>query len=90
MKKLILLVGVGVFLFGEVKTAIIKIDGMTCPLCTTAIKRSLKKTKGVIKAKVRLNTQEATVKFDDKSTSQKELLDAVKKAGYKGEIIFIK
>ena len=87
MKKLILLVTLGAFLFAGVKTAIIKIDGMTCPLCTTAIKRSLKKTKGVIKAKVRLNTKKATVMFDDKVATKKELLNAIKKAGYKGRII---
>ncbi len=90
MKKLILLIGLGVFLFGEVKIAIIKIDGMTCPLCTTAIKRGLKKTKGVIKAKVKLNTQKATVMFDDKIATKKELLNAIKKAGYTGKIITIK
>lgn len=90
MKKLILLIGLGAILLAGTKTAIIKIDGMTCPLCTTAIKKSLKRTKGVIKAKVRLNTQKATVKFDDKIATKKELLNAVKKAGYKGKIIFVK
>ena len=90
MKKLILLVILGSFLFAEVKTAIIKIDGMTCPLCTTAIKRSLKKLDGVIKAKVRLNTQKATVKYNDKSVSKKELIDAIKRVGYTGRILLIK
>lgn len=90
MKKLILFMGVGVVLFAGTKTAIIKIDGMTCPLCTTAIKKSLKRTKGVIKAKVRLNTQKATVKFDDKIATKKELLNAIKNAGYKGRIISLK
>jgi mercuric ion binding protein len=74
-------------LFAQTKTAIIEIKGMTCPLCTTAIKKSLKKTKGVIKAKVRLNTQKATVIFDDTKVSKKKLLDAVKNAGYSGKIV---
>ena len=90
MKKLILLIGLELFLFAEVKIAIIKIEGMTCPLCTTAIKRSLKKTKGVINAKVRLNTQKATVQFEEKITTKKELLNAIKKVGYKGKITCIK
>ncbi len=70
------------------KLAIIKIDGMTCPLCTVAIKRSLKHTKGVLKAKVRLNTQKATVTYSD-DINESLLLDAIKKAGYKGKIISI-
>ncbi len=65
----------------------IAIEGMTCPLCTTAIKRSLKKVDGVLKAKVRLNTQKATVRFDDTKADEPQLLGAIKRAGYTGRII---
>jgi len=88
MKKLILLIILGSFLFAEVKTAIIKIDGMTCPLCTTAIKRSLKKLDGVIKVKIRLNTKKATVVYNDKKVSKKQLLKSIVNTGYKGKFIF--
>lgn len=67
------------------KTATIHIEGMTCPLCTTAIKKSLKKIDGVSKAKVVLNTQQATVSFREDVTAQ-QLLDAIKDAGYSGTI----
>lgn len=87
MKKIVLFFILMSALFAQTKTAIIEIKGMTCPLCTTAIKKSLKKTKGVIKAKVRLNTQKATVIFDDTKVSKKKLLDAVKNAGYSGKIV---
>lgn len=71
------------------KIAVIEVEGMTCPLCTVAIKRSLKKTPGVLKAKVKLNTRKATVRFkDDLNTTR--LLEAIEKAGYKGEILSIK
>ena len=67
------------------KIAVIDVEGMTCPLCTVAVKHSLKKTPGVIKAKVKLNTKQATVRFKD-DINESILLDAVKKAGYKGKI----
>ncbi|WP_457602456.1 heavy-metal-associated domain-containing protein [Nitratifractor sp.] len=88
MKAFWLLLGMmGVLLAGE-KVAVIEVEGMTCPLCTVAVKRSLKKTPGVLKAKVRLNTRRATVRFrDDLNTSK--LLEAIEKAGYKGKILRI-
>ncbi len=75
-------------LFAEEKIAVIEVSGMTCPLCTVAVKHSLKKTPGVLKAKVKLNTRKATVRFrDDLNTSR--LLEAVKKAGYEGKILSV-
>jgi len=71
------------------KVATIHVEGMTCPLCTTAIKKSLKKIDGVTKAKVILNSKKATVYFDEKVT-KKELLDAIKDVGYTGTIENIK
>lgn len=67
------------------KIATIRIEGMTCPMCTTAIKKSLKKIDGVSKAKVILNTKEATVHYRDGVTEQ-QLLDAIKDVGYSGTI----
>jgi mercuric ion binding protein len=67
------------------KVATIHVEGMTCPLCTTAIKKSLKKIDGVTKATVILNSKKATVYFDDK-VRKKELLDAIKNVGYIGKI----
>ena len=67
------------------KIATIHVEGMTCPLCTTAIKKSLKKINGVTKAKVILNSKKATVFFED-SVSKKMLLKAVENVGYKGKI----
>ncbi|WP_294954792.1 heavy metal-associated domain-containing protein [Sulfurovum sp.] len=71
------------------KTATIKIEGMTCPLCTTAVKKSLKKVDGVIKAKVRLNTKTAIVQYKGK-VKEKTLLEAIKRTGYKGTVISVK
>jgi len=90
MKKIsILLIGVS-FVLAAQKTAIITIKGMTCPLCTSAIKHSLKHTKGVIKAKVILNTKTATVVFDENKTDTSKLLNAIKAVGYEGKIVEVK
>jgi len=91
MKKLALIAGI--FFAGSLaadKIAVIKVKGMTCPLCTVAVKKSLKKTPGVLKAKVRLNTKEATVRYRD-DLNESTLLQAIRKAGgYEGEIVSIK
>jgi len=87
MKKIVLFFGLGIMLLAKTQTAVIMIDGMTCPLCTTAVKKSLKKLNGVIKAKVRLNTKKATVIYDDNITTKKMLLNAIKQVGYKGKLL---
>lgn len=71
------------------KIATIHVEGMTCPLCTTAIKKSLKKIDGVTKAKVLLNSKKATVYFEDR-VKKEQLLKAIEDVGYKGKIETIK
>ena len=73
-------------LFAAEKTAHIAIEGMTCPLCTTAIKRSLKGVEGVTKVKVKLSSKDAVVRGDAKM-QEKALLDAIKRVGYKGTVL---
>ena len=87
MKYLTLLSIAATFSFAKI--AVIEVEGMTCPLCTTAIKKSLKKIDGVKKAKVILNSKQATVYFGN-NVKKEQLLDAIKKVGYKGVIKSIK
>jgi len=68
------------------KTVEIDIEGMTCPLCTTTIKKNLKKQNGVLRAKVRLNTHIATVTYEESKIATKGLLQAIEEVGYRGEI----
>ena len=89
MKKIIFFLIFSVLLFAKEQKAIILIEGMTCPLCTTAVKKSLKGVDGVSYVKVRLNTKKAIVNFED-SINKKELLKAIEKVGYKGSIELIK
>ena len=65
---------------------VIDVKGMTCPLCTTAIKHSLKKTPGVLQARVSLSKKMARVRYDDNRTDTSVLLEAIRRAGYTGVI----
>ena len=90
MKKFLFLIFLAVFSFAAKKEAIIIVNGMTCPLCTMAIKTSLKHTPGVISAKVILHNKTATVIYDDTKTTPKKLLKAIEIVGYSGKIKEIK
>jgi mercuric ion binding protein len=73
------------FAFAKVQEAEIQIEGMTCPLCTMTIKKNLKNKNGVIKAKVKLNTQMAKVIYDDNNITKEQLLQAISEVGYSGK-----
>ena len=88
MKRFFLIVAAGALPLLADRIATIEVEGMTCPLCTVAVKRSLKHTPGVLKAKVRLNTRKATVRYTD-DLNETKLLKAIKKAGYTGKILRI-
>ena len=41
----------------------IKVEGMHCPLCTTAVKKAVNDLEGIEKVSARLNTKEVTVTY---------------------------
>ncbi|RJQ17303.1 copper-translocating P-type ATPase [Candidatus Woesearchaeota archaeon] len=58
------------------------ITGMHCASCSTLVSRALEKTPGVQSANVNLTTAKATVEYDEKTVSEKELIAAVERKGY--------
>lgn len=84
MKKLIFLVLPLLLLAQE--EIIIKVEGMHCPLCTTAVKKALKNVDGVEKVKALLETKSATVVAKE-GILDNDLLEAVKTTGYEGVIL---
>ena len=64
-------------------TSLIKVEGMHCPLCTTAVKKAIKQLDGVQNVSVRLNTKEVTVTYDEKVKIQ-DILTAIKTTSYEG------
>lgn len=85
MRTLILILITTITLLAD-KTSVIEVAGMHCPLCTTSVKKAVKKVDGVKSVKVRLNLKRVFVVYDD-SVEMKEILDAIATTSYKGVVI---
>jgi mercuric ion binding protein len=82
MKILALLFMLATFLIAS-NISVIKVDGMHCPLCTTAVKKAIKDLEGIEKVSAILNTKEVTVIYNEKTNLQK-ILEAIKTTSYEG------
>ncbi len=60
----------------------IKISGMTCASCSSALERSLNKLDGMIKASVNLATESALIDFEDEKLNYEDIQKAVEKVGF--------
>jgi P-type Cu+ transporter len=67
------------------KTIIIKITGMTCHSCVGHIEHAIKKLPGIHTVSVSLVAEKAEIGFDDEKVNKQQILDAIKKTGYKPE-----
>ena len=63
--------------------SLIKVEGMHCPLCTTAVKKAIKELDGIQKVSVLLNTKEVTVIYEEK-VKLEDILMAIKTTSYEG------
>ena len=70
------------FLFAS-NISVIKVEGMHCPLCTTAVKKAIKELDGIEKVSAILHTKEVTVIYNEKTNLQK-ILEAIKTTSYEG------
>jgi copper chaperone len=64
------------------QTELLKVTGMTCGGCASAVTKVLKAVSGVSEVTVSLSTGEAAVQYDEHLTSPDQLKSAVKGAGY--------
>lgn len=85
MKNLILFGLLGIFLQAQ-QTFVFLVEEMHCPLCTTAVRKAILKTDGIISAKVSLKDKTAIINCKDNLT-EKELIDAIQTTGYKARRI---
>ncbi|MEK6969015.1 MAG: heavy metal translocating P-type ATPase [Nanoarchaeota archaeon] len=69
------------------KQTTIKISGMHCQSCVTVLDKALSKEKGVKLANVNFSTEKAAIEFDEKQTSEDNLLQAIKNKGYQGHVM---
>ena len=65
---------------------VMNIQGMTCALCTVAVKKALSQVEGVHKVEVSLKEEQAQLTVDA-SVQDEMLVKAIEKAGYKGKVI---
>lgn len=65
----------------------LSLSGMHCTSCALIIEKSLSKTPGVKQAHVNFAAEKASVSYEDGKTSEKELIDAVKKTGYSATVL---
>ena len=63
--------------------SVFKVEGMHCPLCTTAVKKAITQLNGVEKVSARLNTKEVTVIYDEKVKIE-DILNTIKTTSYEG------
>lgn len=64
------------------QTVILKVTGMTCGGCTSAVTRALVAVDGVHNVNISLAGGETKVDFDENITSAEKLTAAVQDAGY--------
>jgi copper chaperone len=64
------------------QTEQIKVTGMTCGGCSSKVTKALRAVNGVDNVIVSLSDANATVQYDEKLTSPKQLKSAIQGAGY--------
>jgi Cu+-exporting ATPase len=69
------------------KTASVSIAGMHCANCAGNIQTKLSKTKGVSQANVNFATSKASVVFDEKLISEKEIAGIIKNLGFEALVV---
>lgn len=69
------------------KRVSLSLFGMHCSSCANIIERQLKKVPGVKQANVNFSAEKASVLFDENLSSVQDLIGAIDKVGYKGELV---
>ena len=67
---------------GELRSATLAVDGMTCASCPLTVKQVLKNQPGVSEASVDYKTHRAEVKFDPVKVQPEQLAKAVTDVGF--------
>ena len=70
----------------SIQTAVLKVEGMTCMSCDTAVEIALRKNQGVLEAKASFEENEAVVKYDPTKVREQDLVNSVNGLGYTAEL----
>ena len=79
-KSVFILLWLPVLLFAQT-LSVFRVPQMHCPLCTSAVKKSVKNLPGVTKVEVRLNTKTAKI-WHDERIGEARLIEAIATTGY--------
>lgn len=69
----------------NIKKETIPVSGMTCLGCEITLEKGISKIKGVAKAKASSTNDNVVVEYDGTKTNKSEIVNAIKKAGYKAQ-----
>ncbi len=67
------------------KKLVLRVEGLSCPVCTEKIGDMLNKIKGIEKADVFFNTGKAKITYLEEEISPEGIIGAIKKLGYKAK-----
>lgn len=68
------------------KVCLLKVRGMSCGSCVSAVKKAATKVDGVKDATVSLEKGQAEVAYDPAKTTPDDIAKAITKAGFKSEV----
>lgn len=71
----------------ESNSLLLRIGGMTCSSCSSAVEAALRRAPGVVEAAVNLLAGTAEVRFDSGTTGPRHLIQAIEDAGFDAEVI---
>lgn len=64
-----------------------KIEGMHCTSCAINIDGELEEMDGIKSSSTSYAKQETEVEYDEEKISDKKIIEAIKKAGYKASLV---
>ncbi|MEE9289324.1 MAG: mercuric transporter MerT family protein [Bacteroidota bacterium] len=70
----------------SIQTAVLKVEGMTCTSCNTAVEIALRKNQGVLEARASFEEKQAVVKYDPTKVKEQDLVNSVNGLGYTAEL----
>ncbi|HWT00812.1 MAG TPA: heavy-metal-associated domain-containing protein [Pyrinomonadaceae bacterium] len=65
------------------KTATIRVEGMTCKMCSSSVAKALEATEGVEKVEVSHEKGVAVVQYDDQKVTEAKLREVINGTGFK-------
>ncbi len=81
-----LTLALGSIAFAGERTVNLKVGGMSCGMCSTAIEKALEGVEGVQSAEATMEDGGKAVVVVDETTEESALIDAVKSAGFTAQV----